>query len=171
MGIWRLVSFCWLSNHPVPERFRDLRWGERLADAVHEDGDTVILPKDRDSRFITIRRGGTLTDSDPSAPGFVGCCVRGARSTLLRVGAALGPAAPRGDRADSGMGVRRDQDVSAPSGGWPCHGCGKSVERSRSARRICCRPGGSGGTCRRTRAWCCGLRDQGCACGGPRTGG
>ena len=25
---------------------------------------TVILPKDRDSRLITIRRGGTLTDSD-----------------------------------------------------------------------------------------------------------
>jgi hypothetical protein len=28
-----------------------------------EDG-AVILPKDRDPRFITIRRGGTLTDSD-----------------------------------------------------------------------------------------------------------
>ncbi len=27
-------------------------------------GATVILPKDRDPRFITIRRGGTLTDSD-----------------------------------------------------------------------------------------------------------
>jgi hypothetical protein len=27
-------------------------------------GGTVILPRDRDSRFITIRRGGTLTDSD-----------------------------------------------------------------------------------------------------------
>jgi hypothetical protein len=24
----------------------------------------VILPKDRDPRFITIRRGGTLTDAD-----------------------------------------------------------------------------------------------------------
>src|SRR3712207_7833998 len=24
----------------------------------------MILPKDRDSRFITIRRGGTLTDAD-----------------------------------------------------------------------------------------------------------
>src|SRR6202158_6575904 len=24
----------------------------------------VILPKDRDCRFVTIRRGGTLTDSD-----------------------------------------------------------------------------------------------------------
>lgn len=27
-------------------------------------GRTVILPRDRDSRFVTIRRGGTLTDSD-----------------------------------------------------------------------------------------------------------
>jgi len=27
-------------------------------------GATVILPKDRDPRFITIRRRGTLTDSD-----------------------------------------------------------------------------------------------------------
>jgi hypothetical protein len=25
---------------------------------------TVILPEDRDTRFIAIRRGGTLTDSD-----------------------------------------------------------------------------------------------------------
>ena len=25
---------------------------------------TAILPKDRDPRFVTIRRGGTLTDSD-----------------------------------------------------------------------------------------------------------
>jgi hypothetical protein len=24
----------------------------------------VILPKDRDPRFVTIRRGGTLTDAD-----------------------------------------------------------------------------------------------------------
>ena len=31
--------------------------------SVHER-DTMILPKDRDPRFITIRRGGTLTDSD-----------------------------------------------------------------------------------------------------------
>jgi hypothetical protein len=31
---------------------------------MQQDGRTVILPKVRDSRFITIRRGGTLTDSD-----------------------------------------------------------------------------------------------------------
>lgn len=29
-----------------------------------ERGSTVILPKERDPRFITIRRGGTLTDAD-----------------------------------------------------------------------------------------------------------
>ena len=103
----------------------------------------------------------------PSAAGFVGGRVRRARSAPLRVGAALRPAAPPGDRADSGMGARRDQDVSGPRGGRPCHGCGKRVERSRSARRICCRPGGSRGACRRARARCCGLRDQGRTCGRP----
>jgi hypothetical protein len=32
--------------------------------AASRDSNTVILPKGRDTRFITIRRGGTLTDSD-----------------------------------------------------------------------------------------------------------
>lgn len=31
---------------------------------MQQDGAIVILPKDRDPRFITIRRGGTLTDSN-----------------------------------------------------------------------------------------------------------
>src|SRR5579862_5172387 len=31
---------------------------------IHPIVTTMILPKDRDARFITIRRGGTLTDSD-----------------------------------------------------------------------------------------------------------
>ncbi len=33
--------------------------------AVSGRGLAVILPKDRDPRFVTIRRGGTLTDADP----------------------------------------------------------------------------------------------------------
>src|SRR5919202_3143192 len=37
-----------------------LRVGQMRAEGVL----TVILPKDRDPRFITIRRGGTLSDSD-----------------------------------------------------------------------------------------------------------
>src|ERR671933_1031248 len=37
-----------------------LRVGQMRAEGVL----AVILPKDRDPRFVTIRRGGTLTDSD-----------------------------------------------------------------------------------------------------------
>jgi len=46
-----------------------VRWG-RTTTTIGEmsgagfEAKTMILPKDRDPRFITIRRGGTLTDSD-----------------------------------------------------------------------------------------------------------
>src|SRR5215472_16748966 len=36
----------------------------RLTDASNRSASTMILPKVRDPRFVTIRRGGTLTDSD-----------------------------------------------------------------------------------------------------------
>ncbi len=85
----------------------------------------MILPKDRDPRFITIRRGGTLTDSDHRLLAWWAVACAEHVLPLFRVGAALGPAAPPGDRADSGMGARRDQDVSVPRFGWPCPGCGK----------------------------------------------
>src|SRR6186713_3319557 len=42
---------------PVPRS-----WGHEPSVLAY--GPSVILPKDRDPRFITIRRGGTLTDSD-----------------------------------------------------------------------------------------------------------
>jgi hypothetical protein len=48
-----------------PRRHRDLDRcdsSERHGDLAY--GSAVILPKDRDPRFITIRRGGTLTDTD-----------------------------------------------------------------------------------------------------------
>jgi hypothetical protein len=35
-----------------------------MLDRCEQKVSVVILPKDRDSRFVTIRRGGTLTDSD-----------------------------------------------------------------------------------------------------------
>ncbi len=98
------------------------------------------------------------------APRPVGGIVRGARPWSLRDSSACGPATPSGNRAGSRLGARRDHDVSVPCGGWPCLGRGKSVARSRSARRICCRPGCSGGACRRTRARCGRLCDQGRAC-------
>ncbi len=35
-----------------------------MLDRCEQKVSVVILPKDRDPRFVTIRRGGTLTDSD-----------------------------------------------------------------------------------------------------------
>ncbi len=43
----------------------------------------MILPKDRDPRFITIRRGGTLTDSDHQLLALWAADVRGARLHLF----------------------------------------------------------------------------------------
>src|SRR5688500_1514709 len=47
-----------LGSKTSPTSTVGLRW------AHAEGGPTVILPKVRDPRFVTIRRGGTLTDSD-----------------------------------------------------------------------------------------------------------
>jgi Bacterial virulence factor lipase N-terminal len=66
---------------------------------------------DRRGRRFRYPPRGDAHGLRPSAPRFVGGVVRGAGSALLRVGAALGSAARPGDRADSGMGARRDQDV------------------------------------------------------------
>src|SRR5207237_5934304 len=46
-------------NAPVP--FHDVNGKHMLH---YYTGVAMILPKDRDPRFVTIRRGGTLTDSD-----------------------------------------------------------------------------------------------------------
>ena len=128
---------------------------------------TVILPKVRDPRFITDPPRRDSHGRRPSAPRAVGGRVRGARAAPLRVGAARRPAAPPGDRADPGLGARRDHDVAVPRGGRPCHGGGAGAERSGSARRIRCRPGRGRRARRRARAGCCRLRDQGGARGGP----
>ncbi len=53
---------------PVERRSGGRRWGPRSSSGRWANaGDrsaTMILPKVRDPRFVTIRRGGTLTDSD-----------------------------------------------------------------------------------------------------------
>jgi len=94
--------------------------------------------------------------------------MRRTRSASLRVGAARGLSAPPRHREDPGLVARRCHDVPVPLGRRPCDGCSQTVLRRISLRRIRCRPGRGGGTCRRTRARCCGLCDQSRACGGYR---
>lgn len=50
---------------------------------------TVILPKERDARFITIRRGGRSPTSTTPAAGVVGGDLRRALAPSVRVRAAL----------------------------------------------------------------------------------
>jgi len=119
-----------------------------------EMGKLVILPKIRDPRFITVRRGGTLQDDDHR---LLAMWAPRAQSTFCTSSSRCGPRTRGPARRSSrlGMGARRDQDVSVPRFGRPYPSRGKRAERSRSARGICCRPGRSGGACRRTRARCC----------------
>lgn len=58
----------------------------------------VIPPKVRDPHFVTIRRGGTLTDSDQSLLATLGGDVRGARPAFLPVRVARRPATSSRDR-------------------------------------------------------------------------
>jgi hypothetical protein len=137
---------------------------------VGEMGDdgAVIVPKDRDTRFTTRPPRGNADRLRSSAPCSVVGRVRGARVAVLRVRAAVGPAAAPGDRAGSGVDARRDHHDPVAIGRRPCHGCGPGAERSSSSRGIRCWPGRGSSTCRRSRARCCGLRDQGRACGRTR---
>ena len=131
----------------------------------------MILSKDRDPRFITIPRGGTLTDSDHRLLAFwAAACAE----HVLHLFESVQPLDPRPHEAIEQIRawacgeIRMSQSRAA--GG---HAMAAARELTGAARhaRICCWPGGSGGACRRTRAWCCGVRDQGRACGGPRARG
>jgi hypothetical protein len=103
-----------------------------------------------------------------SAPCSVVGCVRGARVAVLRVRAALGPAAAPGDRAGSGVDARRGHHDPVAIGRRRCDGCGPGAGRSSSSLGIRCWPGRGSSTCRRSRPRCCGLRDQGRAGGRTR---
>jgi hypothetical protein len=47
-----------------PSRFGTTTFARPAPHRALEEGLPLILPKERDPRFVTIRRGGTLTDSD-----------------------------------------------------------------------------------------------------------
>ncbi len=130
----------------------------------------MILPKERDPRLITIRRGGTLTDSDHQ---LLALWAAACAAHVLDLFESVQPSDPRPRQAIGQVRTwaRRDHDGAVPRGGWPCHGGGTSVEWSRAARCLCCRASGGGGACRRPRARCGRLRDQSrtcCRAGGAR---
>jgi hypothetical protein len=52
------------TNSVAQQQFASYSNSTYLVGQMQQEGYNMILPKDRDPHFITIRRGGTLTDSD-----------------------------------------------------------------------------------------------------------
>ena len=94
-------------------------------------GGAVILPKDRDPRLITIRHGGTLTDSDHR---LLALWAASCAEHVLHLFESVQPSDPRPRHAIEQIRAwtRREITMSqARGGGRPCHGRGKGVARSR----------------------------------------
>ena len=93
----------------------------------------MILPSDRDPRFITIRRGGTLTDSDHR---LLALWAATCAEHVLPLFESAQPSDPRPRRAIEQIRAWARGEIrmsQSRAGGWPCHGGGEGLERSRSA--------------------------------------
>jgi hypothetical protein len=92
----------------------------------------VILPKDRDPRFITIRRGGTLTDSDHR---LLALWAAACAEHVLHLFESVQPADPRPRQAIERIRARTRGEIrmseSRAAGG---HAMGAARELSGAAR-------------------------------------
>ena len=121
----------------------------------------MILPKVRDPRFITVRRGGSLQDDDHH---LLAVWAADCAQHVLHHFEQARPGDDRPRRAiDLGacLGAWSDHVGRGPHGGRACERRGERPERGSTACRVRCRPGRGGGPRGGPRARCCGLRDQG----------
>ena len=101
----------------------------------------MILPKVRDPRFVTIRRGGTLTDADHH---LLALWAASCAAHVLDLFELAQPEDPRPRQAieHARAWVRGEvKMMQARAGGWPCHGRGQRPAWSSTARRLRCGPG------------------------------
>src|SRR3954467_6161892 len=149
----------------------------------------MILPKIRDPRFITIRRGGTLTDADHRLLAlWAAVCAE----HVLPLFESVKPSDPRPRHAieqirtwargeitmtesrsagGHAMAAARGLTGGAPPPPPAPPPAGEGADRSGSPRRVRRRPGCGGGPCRRPRARGRRLRHQGGPGGRPGRGG
>jgi hypothetical protein len=113
----------------------------------------MILSKVRDPRLVTIRRGGTLTDSDHHLLALWAAECARACPSLFRVGSTAGPAAASSDRACLRLGARRGQDDASARRRRPRNGSGQGFAWGTAVCRLRCRPGRSRRACQSTVTW------------------
>jgi hypothetical protein len=121
---------------------------------------TMILPKVRDPRFVTIHRRGTLTDSDHQ---LLALWAASCAEHVLDLFESAQPEDPRPRQAieDARAWVRGEVKMTqARTGGWPCNGCGQRPAWGSAACRVRCWPGQGrlARHCARTRCRCQGGR-------------
>ncbi len=136
----------------------------RLADA-RRTGVAMILPKDRDPRFITIRRGGTLTDADHQ---LLALWAAACAEHVLHLFESVQPSDPRPRQAieQARAWARGEIKMSqARTAGGHAQAAARDLSGAARHARVCCRAGRGGSARRRPRARRGGLRDQGRACG------
>ena len=121
----------------------------------------MILPKIRDPRFITVRRGGTLQDDDHRL------LAMWAADCAEHVLHHFEQERPRDDRPrnaiDFGRAWARGEIpwAEARTAAGHANAAARDLSGGGTACRVRCRPGRGGGPCGGPRARCCGLRDQG----------
>jgi hypothetical protein len=88
----------------------------------------MILPKVRDPRFIALRRGGTLTDSDHH---LLALWAASCAEHVLHLFESVQPADPRPREAleCARAWVRGEATMMCSGGGRPCHGRGQRPAR------------------------------------------
>src|SRR5262245_7186522 len=111
----------------------------------------MILPKVRDPRFITIRRGGLLTDSDHH---LLALWAAACAEHVLPLFEAVQPADSRPRRAidQARAWVRGEAKMLQARAGGRCELRRETAARRSQIRGVCGRSGSGGGARRRPRA-------------------
>ncbi len=126
-----------------------------------QDGATMILPKARDPRFITIRRGGTLTDADHQ---LLALWAATCAEHVLHLFESARPSDPRPRQAieQARAWVRGEIKMSqARAAAGHANAAARELSGAARARRLRGGPGSGGRARRGPRARGGGLRDQG----------
>ena len=128
----------------------------------------MILPKVRDPRFITVRRGGSLQDDDHR---LLAVWAADCAQHVLHHFEEARPGDDRPRRAiELGRAWARGEIAwaEARTAAGHANAAARDLSGRCPARRVRCRPGRGGGPCRGPRAGCRGLRGQGRPGGVPR---
>jgi hypothetical protein len=161
-AVWRSTTVCRLCSGSAWSRVRRRPKGAGRMQVIGVPA--MILPKVRDPRFVTIRRGGTLTDADHQLLALWAASCAQHVLDLFESAQAEDPR-PRQAIEHARAWVRGEVTMTqARTAARPCNGRGQRPAWGRTACRLRCWPGRGRTARRRARTRCGRVRDQGRTC-------